>query len=768
MKARLLILVLMILFLAVPIQSAGFSIKDGVVANPICNTETDVTSFTITNAVSEKDTYTVTLSGSASSWSVAAPAGFSLDSGESKTITIYSTPLSSTQPGDYNLRIIVSGNKGGSDAITKTITVQDCHAISLTASETEKKLCAGETTKFDFSLSNEGKFIDTYSLSIDGSAAKWATLGQKQVIIAPKESKAIAVFVAPDYDKVGVYDLTLAVKSDSSEQSIATQTVSLNLEGCYDHVLTLKAPTQSICDGAETRVPVTIINKGLSTSEFSLKVSGASWASVDQPSFLLQGGAENKLTLLLNPPAVSEDKEYKITITSSDLKGKVSKTVEFPITIRNCHASSLNIKDSEVKICAGKSASQEVMLVNEGDAEQTYALSIEGPAWSGLTKASASLKPKESSSFELKLNPQNANPGKYIVKVGAGKASDSIRVDLLPEKDCYSLSLGTINRISVSPNKPAKVDVDVENTGAEEATYSFSVSGSGANLVKMNPASLTLKPGKKETLFLYVTASSGIAKGNYDITLTAKQDGGKDTVSKSTKIYVDSAAKSSISGNAILSKIKGLKFDKILVYAKQYLTWIILAAGIIFGIIIFWKAGAFKNLKDWLNRAEGEPKLVWNDKPKKAKKKPEKKSLWKKFNDWLDEDVPEKEKKQVKEEKKKVEKVKEKEEGLLSKFNKWLEEEPVAEKKADKKSKDLSQLDFGVEELEEPEDKRTKKVIEYIKMCREKKFKDKIIRQQLVKSGWEDSVISSAFKKIDKKVKKKGLWMKFNKWLEEE
>src|SRR3989344_8606762 len=95
------------LLMLLPVVAADFSLNTDITEQTVCATDTILYILDVQN-LGSKDTYTVSLSSSASSWAVAAPSGFSLNTNEKESVYVYVTPSSNALPGTYNLLVTVN------------------------------------------------------------------------------------------------------------------------------------------------------------------------------------------------------------------------------------------------------------------------------------------------------------------------------------------------------------------------------------------------------------------------------------------------------------------------------------------------------------------------------------------------------------------------------------------------------------------------------------------------------------------------------------
>ncbi len=820
------ILLILLLLVALPSVLAEFSIDIQPETRQSCPTEINLFTIPITNTGSDQSIYTISLSGSAAKWAVAAPPGFVLSPGETQAVFVYVTPSRDVRIGRYSLDISINDGKA-SRTITEEIIIKECFGATLLVAEAEKTICSCEETDFLFKLTNSGEWVENYILHAAGSASIWATTSEQVVRLQPGESKEILVHIAPGCENIGVYGLTLTADSETSE-AVDSANVGLVIKGCYDFNAYLEQNYYSFCENSEIKVPITIENKGTSSDKYKLSVSGPSWISLDKTKLEINGGGGATVNLVAFPAyGVSGKNSAKIAIESD--KGSERKEIEVDLNVQTCYSTQLEATKSSDSLCPGTQAEHKIVLTNAGSFDETYSLSISGANWASLDVTTITLNPSESKEVTLTLAPDiNTAPKKYEISISAkaqdtsgSKASAKFEAEVLAKNKCLGVELSPeIDSTKIELGGTALIPITIKNSGIQKTKYTLDISGNGASYAQLNPSALEVAGGESDKTYLYISAPDKSIIGEYSLTLSARDE--KGVVSSSSEIsfeivdeivgkdgedvitppvndsedakQLDNASTSS----DLIDKIPSA--SGIYTYLKEHIFLTIFLV-IVLIIIIGWmisKAGK-DDSEDFIDD-------FYDDEPlEETKTKDEKKGLWKRFTAWMNaEDIEEfevgwdldEEKASKKAEKKAAEpKVEEKKKGLWQKFSDWLEEdldeEPATKSKPKikpKKEKSKTEEKKGAWQKftewinEEGEDGFFEPEPEEEDVFRKKtsaKKKDKKSSEPEKKGLWskfmawleEDEVPSKKKPSTPKKKngkKKKGAWQKFTDWLEEE
>ena len=103
---------------------------------------------------------------------------------------------------------------------------------------------------------------------------------------------------------------------------------------------------------------------------------------------------------------------------------------------------------------------------------------------------------------------------------------------------CYGVqATSALTGVNVAAGEPAVVPIIVENKGLENSTYNLDVSGTGAQFVQLNPASLQLDGKSSATVYAYVAVPEQTAESSYKVTVSARLADG--TVSSATTFDIN-------------------------------------------------------------------------------------------------------------------------------------------------------------------------------------------------------------------------------------
>ncbi len=518
-----------VIALLLALASAGAAV-DSSTTGTACASDTILFVLDVTNRGSNSDSYTVSLSGDAAKWAVAAPSGFVLKAGQSNSVYIYVTPSTSAQPGVYSLDAIVNSGLSGKTTTNYDVVVDDCHSASLTAQASAVSACACSAGKFSLALENTGRYSETFAIRLSGTGAQYATSSISEVRLAPNENKDFDVSVLTSCSAVGDFDLTVsAVSKDSS--AVASAPLVLNSEACYAFDFSPDKNYLSFCENAQANIPITLQNKGTVGNSYSLKVSGPNWASLESTTVQAAAGRPAVANLILFP-RLGTTGNFKIGVEASSEKGEQTVSREIVANVLQCYATDVRISAEQDTICPGTEKAYSVQVSNLGKYVGDFVLSASGADFVSLDSQALKLKSGESAAVNLVASPRDATPAGYVIKVLAEQAgiigaSDNIVLKVLSRDSCFGVRTTPAEQhVSVARGQGALIPIVVENLGRETAAYNLEVSGSGAAYAKLNPSTLTLGGSEAGTAYAYIALPADAPQQDYKLTVSARlQDG---------------------------------------------------------------------------------------------------------------------------------------------------------------------------------------------------------------------------------------------------
>jgi uncharacterized membrane protein/Na+-transporting methylmalonyl-CoA/oxaloacetate decarboxylase gamma subunit len=506
-----------------------------------CATDTSVFLFTVSNTANFENSYTVSLTDSAGRWAIAAPAGFNLKQGQSQTVYVYVTPSISANPGIYQLKVTLS-SLAGTDSATAAITVKDCHSATLTAAAANAEVCSATEAKYPLTLKNTGKYTENFVLSISGVPAKWSTLSEELVRLETGQTKDMIVYSTPPADQTGNFALTITAASQNS-RALASADLKLTSKGCYDFSANADTNYVSFCENSEAKIPLAIENKGSVDNSYTIDVEGPVWSTVDNTKIDIpaQQGKFTNITLF---PGFGVAGDFKIKVTVTPKTGESQEQI-IQANVRSCHDTSLKLAAVEDTICPHTSKMYAVSLVNNGEFTEKYALTVTGADFASLDKDFVELGAGNSTEFNLVVAPKD-NPAEtktIVVRAEAqepshASATTELKLKIAPMSSCYGVqATSALTGVNVAAGEPAVVPIIVENKGLENSTYNLDVSGTGAQFVQLNPASLQLDGKSSATVYAYIAVPEQTAESSYKVTVSARLADG--TVSSATTFDIN-------------------------------------------------------------------------------------------------------------------------------------------------------------------------------------------------------------------------------------
>jgi len=521
-------LFLLILLIVPLVFAQDFSLYEDTQPGNLCPGTTGLFTDVILNSGNEPISITTSSSGSASTFSTTVPQGITLLPQQSKTIYTYVTPRSSTTPGTYSLNLITSSN-GQSQELSHNVAIKDCYEFSLETINPQKNICPCESDKFEFRLTNNGEYTESYSLEVEGEYSSSTVLSTDSLTLTPGQSEIIFVYTTTSCNDLGDYDFTLKATSLSTS-TMQTATSTQVVDACYDFSVQTERDLVNICEHTQETIPITVQNTGSTSNRFNLNLDGPAWANIDKNSVNIAPNSQELITLILNPDYGVEG-SFELEFTATPERGEVSALNLFNVNINKCHGVTVNIEKSEDSICNSLENTYNVNVRNAGQFQKDYYLNIDGPAWATLDKTSADLNVGQEEQVTLTINPPfNTPEATYLIEVQAIAKdstkianSDKIEIKAISRDKCYQAFLGIEEKkIDVFYDSSATIPIVVENKGTYSTTYELSLSGTASNFVYLNPSTITVDPGKSELVYLYIAPSGQIANGDYSITVSTR------------------------------------------------------------------------------------------------------------------------------------------------------------------------------------------------------------------------------------------------------
>ena len=542
MRKLIILLAALLVIGLVPAGLADFGLGASTTTQATCATDTVLYIAQVVNTGTLTDSFTVSMSGDAADWAVAAPAGFNLEPGEIENVYVYVTPASGALVGSYGLEIIVNGQHSGKQSLDLNVDVADCHSVVLETANPSAEACVCTMTTYSLILTNTGRYAENFELGLSGNAEQWATLSDVLVRLDAGERKELFAYITPACDAVGEFSLIVSAKSENSN-ALATQELNIDSQPCYDFDISPESNYLSFCENTEVKVPITIKNEGTADNKYTLKIDGPRWATMETEEIEVKSGSQEIVKLVLFPEyKVAGD--FKVKVSAIGELGEVATEKELTANVLTCHSTDLKIGAEEDVVCPYTSKVYEVSVANTGEYTEHYALSVSGAEWAFVDEVFIELAPGSSHKFNLEISPKDVDAGEYTIKVNTESQdscetgdSDEIKITVAPKDKCFGVQASAaLQSIQIAYGEGALVPVVIENKGTEASIFYLDVSGTGASYAQLNPAVVELEGREAETVYMYVAVPEATPQTDYAVTVSARLEDG--TVSSSATVDV--------------------------------------------------------------------------------------------------------------------------------------------------------------------------------------------------------------------------------------
>ncbi len=516
-------------------------------SDSVCPGSTVLFTIEVTNTGSVDSQYSVNMAGDASKWTTTVPTGFSLKPGQKKIVYNYITPKSTSLPGTYNLKVTVNTVTGMIKEVSHGIVIKECHKVNVAVSE-KQEVCPGELAKYDFTITNNGEFLETFNLELGGSAVQYVKLSENSVVLDAGKSKTVFAYLE-NLEDIGSKEFTLTAKS---KYASASNTAYVNVVPCFQYTIKTEKDYVSLCEHSAEKLAVTIANEGTKDNTYNLGVDGPLWASLEKNTVTLAAGQQESVNILFAPDYNVEG-DFDVSFKATATKGEIEAIKLFKVNVRKCYKVSTAFSLESDKICAGLSNKYDVSVDNNGEVDNDFNIKLEGPGWVSIDKTFSSLDAGSKEAISVDVNPDANVKGNFNIKVTAEstdkviKSEDTLNIDVISIEECYKPSVSVEKTsVKVGIEGSATVPIVIENKGSKQAGYTLAITGDGASFSQLNPSVLSLDPGKAETVYLYIAPSVDVKEGSYSVNVAARLEDTTIVDSKTVNIEVSGVAEEEV------------------------------------------------------------------------------------------------------------------------------------------------------------------------------------------------------------------------------
>jgi len=347
----------------------------------ICPCESEKFDFEIKNSGEYTETYYLSVEGQNANQIVLSEEVVSLTSGETKLVYAYATS-SCNDLGEYDFTVISNPASGPSvKSAGASLVVDACYDFDIQTEQDLIAFCEHSQISVPIEIENDGSTSNTYYFDLNGPI--WANLENNKLDIPASQSKNVNMILTPDYGVEGMFEVGLEVSTERGEGGL-NNVFNIQVRNCYSVSIDLTRNSDKICNALENTYGVIIRNDGELTKAYVLELDGPDWATLETTRVDLEAGAEEEVTLTINPAYNVVPATYSIKIRAKAVDSEKVATEEIleitTVSKEECYQANIGLENDEVAVYYDASATVPVVIENMGTYTATYDLTLTGTA----------------------------------------------------------------------------------------------------------------------------------------------------------------------------------------------------------------------------------------------------------------------------------------------------------------------------------------------------------------------------------------------------
>ncbi len=247
---------------------------------------------------------------------------------------------------------------------------------------------------------------------------------------------------------------------------------------------------------------------------------------MDKNEVKIDPRSSSTVTAKVNAPCDEEGtKTFTLNIESKASKAIVS--VDSTVKINNCFDFIATPSKESVDMC--EHTKQEILLLinNLADADNSYSLSLIGPAWANLDKEELPVKSKSKGQANLVLTPDYGVEGDFKIEINIESKEGGVKKKKIVEvkvNKCNSASIDIVKPTeTVCQSSSKTTPLLIKNTGEFNKTFELS---SDTDWVKVSNTKVDVEQGDEKEVELILSPAKETVTGKYPvkIKMTALDD----------------------------------------------------------------------------------------------------------------------------------------------------------------------------------------------------------------------------------------------------
>jgi len=347
-------------------------------------------------------------------------------------------------------------------------------AMEISADKAQATFCPSSTQIFRIALSNTGTSDEAAQLSLEGDAARWATLSKEKIEVHAGGNEQATLFVtAPPMAKPGAY--TLKVIAGDKAASLA-----FTVADCFK--LDLTAPANiSVCPGDSYALKGSIENNGKLMETVELR--GSEFAKIEPFAASIRPSQKEDFTISLQVPSDTAKGRHPINISAESQTSYAKAAKQVQLEVLDCYNMAASVP-AYAETCINEESEISVNVTNRGVSPGTAKVNASLPEAKVINSAFY-LKEGESQAAKILLASTRKGTENITVTVNYGKGEINKTITLI-NKDCHEFSVDIVPPKFICPCQSGFLEATINNLGKYADNFTISMSGLTSDSKELN------------------------------------------------------------------------------------------------------------------------------------------------------------------------------------------------------------------------------------------------------------------------------------------
>lgn len=340
-------------------------------------------------------------------------------------------------------------------------------------------------------VTNTGVYRESFTISKDGSAARYVTTVPDKFELEPGKTKKVYQYFNTPCDFSGSLGLSTIIATDSGDAKQISQSVSANI--CRNLDALTADYSKTVCPCTPVTFNLFVSNSGFNQETYVIGLNKlVEYASLSENPISLKKGESKTITATVNAPCEVYGK-YALDFTITATQSKVIATVPVNLEIEPCYnfdvsfgelvdidASPVPFKPSTAsyEMCNGDRAAIPLKIINNAGVSNLFSIRADGE-FAGAN-SQLYLEPAQEGIALVNLNPDITFVGNSTFTVDVtsarGLITKTYKVDAATIF-CNSADIIADSEATACSCISTDIPIKIENKGAKSADFRISIDG---------------------------------------------------------------------------------------------------------------------------------------------------------------------------------------------------------------------------------------------------------------------------------------------------